>query len=114
MVGWKECGGSMWWGRGGPGRQEASVGVGREGGMRCGCLVPQFGQQPLHLASDRGHCDVASVLIEKGAPLDVADQAGSTPAHLAAERGHEGVLRVLGETEQGGNSFEMKNNKVQS
>ena len=74
MVGWKECGGSMWWGRGGPGRQEASVGVGREGGMRCGCLVPQFGQQPLHLASDRGHCDVASVLIEKGAPLDVANK----------------------------------------
>jgi len=69
------------------------------------------GKQPLHLASVGGHCDVASVLIEKGAPLDVADKDGSTPAHLAAERGHEGVLRVLGETEQGRNSFEMKNNK---
>ena len=107
-------------------RGEYVVGQGRawEAGGECGCWeggwdamwmsVPQNEMQPLHFASGKGHCDVASVLIEKGAPLDVADQAGSTPAHLAAERGHEGVLRVLGETEQGGNSFEMKNNKVQS
>ena len=61
------------------------MGQGRawEAGGECGCWeggwdvmwmsVPQDRKQPLHWASDCGHCDVASVLIEKGAPLDVAD-----------------------------------------
>ena len=30
--------------------------------------------QPLHIALKGGHMDVASVLIEKGAPVDVADK----------------------------------------
>ena len=30
--------------------------------------------QPLHHASGEGHVDVASLLIEKGAPVDVADK----------------------------------------
>ena len=47
---------------------------GWEGWVRCdvGGAVLQWGKQPLHIASGEGHVDVASLLIEKGAPLDVA------------------------------------------
>ena len=34
----------------------------------------QDGKQPLHFACAKGHAAVAQVLLEKGAPLDVADK----------------------------------------
>ena len=49
---------------------------GWEGWLRCdvGGAVLQDGQQPLHWALAGGHVDMASVLIEKGAAVDVADR----------------------------------------
>ena len=46
--------------------------VGRVADVRWCCCV-QEGRQPLHYACERGHCDVATMLVEKGAPVDAAD-----------------------------------------
>ena len=75
MVGcdaWGEVLGGTWGGQ--RGQEGVRVG-GWEGWLRCdvGGAVLQYGKQPLHIASEGGHVDVASLLIEKGAPLDGAD-----------------------------------------
>jgi ankyrin repeat protein len=46
------------------------------------------GRTPLHFASDNGHTDTASMLIEKGADIHEKDNNGSTPFHIAAQNGH--------------------------
>ncbi len=50
---------------------------------------------PLHAATAGGHVDVALVLIERGAQVDVADAGGHTPLHIAAESGSVPVVKAL-------------------
>ena len=49
----------------------------------------------LHAAVAGGHTDVALMLIERGAAVDVADAGGHTPLHIAAEGGLLPVARAL-------------------
>lgn len=49
----------------------------------------------LHAAIAGGHADVALMLIERGARVDVADAGGHTPLHIAAEGGRVEVARAL-------------------
>ena len=49
----------------------------------------------LHLAALNGHPDVLKVLLEHGAPCDVATATGKTPLHGAALYGHGSVARML-------------------
>lgn len=49
----------------------------------------------LHAAIAGGHADVALMLIEGGARVNVADAGGHTPLHIAAEGGHVQVARAL-------------------
>lgn len=49
----------------------------------------------LWIASNNGHADVVSLLLENGALVDKADRYGSTPLLAAAEEGHADVVRVL-------------------
>ena len=57
----------------GQGRVARHGDVGRVDDVRWCCCV-QEGNQPLHLACEGGHCDVATMLVEKGAPVGAADR----------------------------------------
>ena len=50
---------------------------------------------PLHAAVAGGHSDAALLLIERSAPVDVADAGGHTPLHIAAEAGYVPVAQAL-------------------
>ncbi len=50
---------------------------------------------PLHAAVAGGHVDLAVMLIERGARVDVADSGGHTPFHIAAEAGYVPVVKAL-------------------
>ena len=50
---------------------------------------------PLHLASGKGHVDVARLLVEHGAEVTVQDNDGSTPLHFAVWAGNLDVARLL-------------------
>jgi ankyrin repeat protein len=50
---------------------------------------------PLHLASGRGHVDVARILLEHGADATHHDELGLTPLHRASQHGHLEVVRLL-------------------
>nr|XP_053655580.1 26S proteasome non-ATPase regulatory subunit 10-like [Cherax quadricarinatus] len=53
------------------------------------------GRQPLHWAACGGHEELASFLIEHGAPVDKADDSGWSPLMIAASAGREEVVRLL-------------------
>ena len=55
----------------------------------------QDGSTPLHLASERGHLDLARLLVEHGANVAAQDQDESTPLHLASEGGRLDLARLL-------------------
>jgi ankyrin repeat protein len=53
------------------------------------------GVTPLQLAARCGMVNLASFLLELGAPADDCDITGLTPLHEAAMRGQEGMCRLL-------------------
>lgn len=55
----------------------------------------QDGWTPLHYACDRGHVEVAKLLLEEGANVNARDEARRTPLHLAALSGRVEVVQLL-------------------
>jgi ankyrin repeat protein len=53
------------------------------------------GMTPLHMASQKGHHDVAEFLIENGAKVNNKDHFGSTPLFRASMWGHLKVVELL-------------------
>lgn len=54
------------------------------------------GMNALHLAAERGHTDVARVLIEAGTPHEAGTRIGDyTPLHVAARRGSGEIVQLL-------------------
>ena len=50
---------------------------------------------PLHLAVRSGHQDIAELLIEKGADIEVRDHGDYTPLHNAAWNGNLEMVKLL-------------------
>ena len=52
-------------------------------------------ETPLHLASRRGHADIARLLLEHGADGNAQNDDGSTPLLLSSSQGHAEVARIV-------------------
>ncbi|KAL6626412.1 hypothetical protein ACP70R_030138 [Stipagrostis hirtigluma subsp. patula] len=50
---------------------------------------------PLHIAAERGFCEVAELLLSNGAEVDPICENGGAPVHIAAENGHAKMLKLL-------------------
>jgi ankyrin repeat protein len=50
---------------------------------------------PLHLASRRGHAELAGMFLERRAAVMVQDKEGSTPLHLASRWGRVEATHML-------------------
>jgi hypothetical protein len=50
---------------------------------------------PLHYATMIGHVEIARLLLQNGADLNVKSNYGTTPLHRAATRGHIDILHLL-------------------
>ncbi|KAL3200828.1 hypothetical protein MRX96_013096 [Rhipicephalus microplus] len=68
-----------------------------------GTQKANLGWTPLHLACYFGHFDVAELLLQHGAYVDVINREGDTPLHKAAYTGREGldedIKRILAAAE---------------
>jgi len=53
------------------------------------------GHTPLHVAADRGHREVAALLVDAGAKIDAPDSCGWTPLHTAAANGRVATAELL-------------------
>ncbi|KAA0203938.1 hypothetical protein HAZT_HAZT009291 [Hyalella azteca] len=53
------------------------------------------GMTGLHWAADRGHRDVAELLLDRGADVNAQDEGGQTPLHYAASCGYEALVCLL-------------------
>jgi uncharacterized protein len=51
--------------------------------------------QPLHSAVAGRHAELTAMLVESGAPVNVAQRGGWTPLHAAAQHGDEGLVDLL-------------------
>lgn len=61
--------------------------------------VDEYGYTPLHLAADRGHADIVSLLLEYRANVSAKDEDEYTPADLAKIAGHPHIMSILSNTQ---------------
>ena len=57
-------------------------------------IQDEYGQTPLHLASESSYLDVVKFLIENGADVNITNNNG-TPLHNACENGHLDIVKFL-------------------
>ena len=68
---------------------------------------------PLSLACQNGHEDIARLLLARGAKV-LPNPAGYYPQHLAAREGHAGVLRLLVDATRGFSGIDIPDKYSQS
>ena len=54
----------------------------------------------LHWAAVKGHADVATLLLQRGARLDLHDKHGNTPKLLAEKKTHKAMAELLDAAEK--------------
>ncbi|XP_033881799.3 cortactin-binding protein 2-like isoform X1 [Acipenser ruthenus] len=57
--------------------------------------LDEDGNSALYSAAKYGHTDCVTLLLTKGAPVDVPDKNGFTPIHIAAANGHFRCIELL-------------------
>ena len=67
----------------------------------------QHGRTALHAAAEKGHLEVAKVLLASGADFKATDKDGRTPLHKACERGCLAVGIMLLENKADVNAKDM-------
>ncbi|OON23697.1 ankyrin repeat protein, partial [Opisthorchis viverrini] len=58
-------------------------------------LPTQMGFTPLHLATQQGHSQIVSLLLEMGADGNLRNQQGLTPAHIARRQHFVTIFDIL-------------------
>jgi hypothetical protein len=53
------------------------------------------GSTPLHWAARNGHIEIARLILQNGAEVNVRNNGGRTPLHWAAIQGHVDILHLL-------------------
>ena len=56
---------------------------------------PEDGATALHAACERGHAQVVQLLLDSGAPVDVAREDGTTPLFISCWLGQTDIVRML-------------------
>jgi ankyrin repeat protein len=64
---------------------------------------------PLHVACSHGKTEIAKILLESGAAVNIEDKESWTPLHCAAAEGHVEIIKLLGKC-QGNLEDEDKSN----
>src|SRR3990167_527415 len=54
-----------------------------------------YGSTALIIATEKGHTDIALLLIEKGADLNIKNRDGDTALIIATEKGHTDIAHLL-------------------
>ena len=54
-----------------------------------------FGDTPLYVASQYGHTEIVSELLERGALVNKTNNDGMTPLHIASQNNHQEVVLEL-------------------
>jgi ankyrin repeat protein len=54
-----------------------------------------FGDRPIHVASNPGSLDEIAALVHGGADVDATGERGDTPLHHAVAQGHVAVVEAL-------------------
>lgn len=67
-------------------------------GGNYGNSFPQDGKAALHLAAEKGHEDIADLLLSHKAFVNAKTKLGLTPLHLAAQNGSTRLVQLLVET----------------
>ena len=62
--------------------------------MPCECCCERK-RTALHIAAEKGHVDVAKVLIQNGADVNAVDQAKQTALHIRSSCGHVDVVESV-------------------
>lgn len=73
----------------------SAVGRALDGGIDLQRSDARFNIRPLHWGSLVGHEETVSLLIERGADVNLANDDGNTPLHAAAFLGHSSVVEIL-------------------
>ena len=55
----------------------------------------KVGQRPLHFAAFEGNTEIARLLIDSGAIIEIEDDSNQRPIHYASYTGHESVILLL-------------------
>ncbi len=64
-----------------------------------------YGETPLFVACQKGHVDVARLLLDKGADVNRALENGATPLSVAKSQGHAAIVALLEEHSGQGESI---------
>ena len=57
--------------------------------------VTKFNRNGLHIATLRGHTEVAKMLLKYKIDADACDNDGNTALHFAAENGYKDIINFL-------------------
>ncbi|MCP5369457.1 MAG: ankyrin repeat domain-containing protein [Rickettsiaceae bacterium] len=70
----------------------------------------RFGQNPLHIAAEKGHLEIAKLLLEKDADLNAQDHNGLTALHIATADNNVELAKLLLEKDSNPNVISYNGN----